>query len=155
MVGRGRTALLILLKRLLDIPLPVLMPALKIGLWHFFFVWAVTGVKVASNAVFLSREDPGLLPLLYVFVTLGVLLISTYLAKVLSQHPPALVLRASMWLGAALMLLVGGALYFDVPYMSRLTYVLGEIITTACSVLFWARVSDAFSPRSKKLRSTK
>ena len=127
------------------------MPALKIGLWHFFFVWAVTGVKVASNAVFLSREEPGLLPLLYVFVTLGVLLLSTYLAKVLSQHPPALVLRTSMWLGAVIMLVLGAALYLDVPYMSRMTYVLGEIITTACSVLFWARVSDAFSPRSKKL----
>ena len=127
------------------------MPALKIGLWHFFFVWAVTGVKVASNAVFLSREDPGLLPLLYVFVTLGVLLLSTYLAKVLSQHPPAIVLKASMWLGAVLMLFIGSALYLNVPYMSRLAYVLGEIITTACSVLFWARVSDAFSPRSKKL----
>ena len=108
-------------------------------------------MKVASNAVFLSREDSGLLPLLYVFVTIGVLLLSTYLARVLSQHPPAMVLQRSMWLGAGLMFLAGGGLYLDLPYMSRVTYVLGEIVTTAISVLFWARVSDAFSPRSKKL----
>ena len=138
-------------QRFIDVPGPVLVPAIRIAIWHFFFVWAVTGVKVATNAVFLARADKSTLPLLYVFVTMGVLVVSTYLARVLSQKPPALVLRTAMWVGAWLMLSVGVMLWLKVPYAPAAAYVLGEIITTGISLLFWARVSDAFSPRSKKL----
>ena len=122
----------------------------RISLWHAVFVAAVTMTKSASNAVFLARAEPRDLPLLYVAVAILVALFTSLVAKMLAQLP---VRRAFVWgvsANATLMLLSLVATHWGIPGGPALFYVFGEVTTTCSSILFWARVSEAFSVRDQK-----
>lgn len=136
------------LRRLTDLPPWMVRPVARIGAWYALLLVAITVVKSATNALFLARADPARLPFLYVVVALCVLVLSSAIGRWLGHHPPAAVLAGAVLVSTGLFVVLVGAVALDVPHAPAALYVLGELYATALSVLFWARVADAFSPRN-------
>jgi HEAT repeat protein len=142
--------LLRLLEDTLDVPRFIARPALRAALWHVIFVGSVTIIKSGTNALYLARADPQKLPLLYVAVAVLVGLVTSILARLLSRHPPARVLVIGV-VGAAVAIIASTtAAALGVPGATAVVYVVGEAAATSGSVLFWARVMDAFQSRDQK-----
>ena len=134
----------------LDVPRFVARPALRAALWHVIFVAGVTVIKSGTNALYLARADPQRLPLLYVAVAVVVALCTSGLATLLSRSPPARVLTIGV-VGAATALVMATLMTAaQVPGAPAVMYVVGEAAATCGSVLFWARVMDAFQAREHK-----
>jgi HEAT repeat protein len=138
------------LEALLDVPGFIARPALRAALWHVIFVGAVTVIKSGTNALFLARADPQRLPLLYVAVAIVVALSTSALARLLTKSPPARVLTIGV-IGCAVAIIASTvAAALGVPGATAVMYVVGEAAATSGSVLFWARVMDAFQARDQK-----
>lgn len=138
------------LENALDVPRFIARPALRAALWHVIFVAGVTVIKSGTNALYLARADPQRLPLLYVAVAVVVALATSGLARLLSRSPPARVLSIGV-IGAAVAVVVATlATAAGVRGAPALMYVVGEAAATCGSVLFWARVMDAFQARDQK-----
>lgn len=138
------------LSDLVGVPRWLWRSVVRIALWHAVFVASVTMLKSASNAVFLARADPRDLPLLYVAVAVAVALVTSALSRLLSRQS---VRRAFSFGVIASALLLGVAVVaaeLHLPGAPATLYVLGEVTTTASSILFWARVTEAFSVRDQK-----
>ncbi len=134
----------------LDVPRFIARPALRAALWHAVFVGAVTIIKSGTNALYLAREDPARLPLLYVAVAVVVLLVTSGLARLLARRSPAQVLTVGV-IGAGVALIAStAAAAAGLPGAEAVVYVVGEAAATTGSVLFWARVMDAFAARDSK-----
>lgn len=139
-----------LLERFLSVPRFIARPAAYAAAWHFVFVGAVTVIKSGTNALFLARADPSQLPLLYVAVAVVVGVSTSLLARLLARRSPARVLTIGIVGGA---LAVAGstlAAAVGVPGGAAAAYVVGEAAATSGSVLFWARVAEAFQARDQK-----
>jgi HEAT repeat protein len=135
---------------LLDVPRFIARPALRAALWHIVFVGAVTIIKSGTNALYLARADPQRLPLLYVAVAVLVGLVTSGLARLLSRRPPAQVLVFGVT-GAAIAIVASSlAAMAGIPGATAVLYVVGEAAATSGSVLFWARVMEAFQSRDSK-----
>lgn len=139
-----------LLEDALDVPRFIARPALRAALWHVVFVGAVTIIKSGTNALYLARADPQKLPLLYVAVAVLVGLVTSGLARLLARSPPARVLSVGVTGAAVAIVASTAAAAAGVPGATALVYVVGEAAATSGSVLFWARVMDAFQPRDQK-----
>lgn len=139
-----------LLEAVLDVPRFIARPALRAALWHVVFVGAVTIIKSGTNALYLARADPQKLPLLYVAVAILVGLVTSGLARLLARSPPARVLTVGVSGAAAAIVIATVVAAFDVPGATAVVYVVGEAAATSGSVLFWARVMDAFQSRDQK-----
>lgn len=138
------------LEALLDVPAFIARPALRAALWHVIFVGAVTVIKSGTNALFLARADPQRLPLLYVAVAVVVALTTSLLARLLTTSSPARVLTIGV-IGCAVAIIASTvAAAAGVPGATAVMYVVGEAAATSGSVLFWARVMDAFQARDQK-----
>jgi len=118
--------------------------------FHAVFVGSVTLIKSGTNAVFLAREDPHRLPLLYVAVAIVVWVATSLLARSLRKLPPARVLNPTAIGFAVAFVVVTLACALQVKGATFVLYVLGEVNATVLSVLFWARLSDAFGVRDQK-----
>jgi AAA family ATP:ADP antiporter len=139
-----------LVESALGVPAFIARPALRAALWHVIFVGAVTIIKSGTNALYLARADPQRLPLLYVAVAIVVGLTTSVLARLLSRSSPARVLTVGV-VGAAIAV-VGSTVAAAVgaPGATAVVYVVGEAAATSGSVLFWARLMDAFQAREQK-----
>lgn len=138
------------LEEWLGVPAFIARPALRAALWHVIFVGAVTVIKSGTNALFLARADPQRLPLLYVAVAVVVALSTSALARLLTRSPPARVLTVGVIGCAGAIIVSTAAAAAGVPGATAVMYVVGEAAATSGSVLFWARVMDAFQTREQK-----
>ncbi|MCC7109369.1 MAG: hypothetical protein IT382_08785, partial [Deltaproteobacteria bacterium] len=134
----------------LGVPRFVARAAVRAALWHLIFVGAVTVIKSGTNALYLARADPSKLPLLYVAVAAVVALVTSVLARLLSRNDPARVLDVGIVAAAVAMIATTAAAVLGVPGAPAATYVVGEAAATSGSVLFWARIADAFQTRDQK-----
>jgi ATP/ADP translocase len=141
-VNRGR------LLWLAGIPPWLARSTLRVTAWNAILVGAITATKSATNALFLSRADPRALPFLYVAVALVVAIVTALLARTIGRHAPQKVLVRATLVSLALFVVLVGAVLLHVPRAPGALYVLGEVSATSLSILFWARISDAFSPRN-------
>jgi HEAT repeat protein len=136
--------------RMLGLPRFVARAALAAATFHAVFVGGVTVIKSGTNALFLSRADPSLLPLLYAAVAVVVTLATTLLARLITRRPlPRLLIELVSVVAGVV---VGGCVVVEarVPGATGFLYVMGEAAATAGSVLFWSRVMEGFSPRDQK-----
>lgn len=145
-----RTALVRMTATALGVPRWLWRSVLRISAWHALFVGAVTMTKSASNAVFLARADPRTLPFLYVAVAVLVAVFTSAAARLLGQLPVRRAFALGIAANAVLLLLAILALELALPGAPAAFYVLGEVTTTGSSILFWARVAEAFSVRDQK-----
>lgn len=134
----------------LGVPRFVARAAVRAALWHLIFVGAVTVIKSGTNALYLARADPSKLPLLYVAVAAVVALVTSVLARLLSRNDPARILDVGIVAAAVAMIATTAAAVLGVPGAPAATYVVGEAAATSGSVLFWARIADAFQTRDQK-----
>lgn len=136
--------------RVMGLPRFVARAALLAAVFHGVFVGGVTVIKSGTNAMFLSRAEPGLLPLLYAVVAVVVGVATAVLARMLGRRPlrqlfgEVVVVNAVLLVGATL------AVLGLVPGAEALLYVLGEATATTGSVLFWSRLMDGFTSRDQK-----
>ncbi len=135
---------------LLRLPPWIARQALRATAWHCVFVGAVTIVKSGTNALYLARSDLSLLPLMYVAVAVVVGIATSVLARLLVRRTPAQVLTAGVVAAMGALLVACALVVFGVPGAPGVVYVVGEVAATTGSVLFWARVMDAFSARDQK-----
>lgn len=134
----------------LGVPRFVARAAVRAALWHLIFVGAVTVIKSGTNALYLARADPSRLPLLYVAVAAVVALVTSVLARLLAHRSPATVLDVGIVAAAVAMVAATAAAVLGVPGAPAAAYVVGEAAATSGSVLFWARIADAFQARDQK-----
>jgi hypothetical protein len=124
--------------------------AARASLWFFAFVGGVTVVKSATNATFLARRSPESLPWLYL-ATAGTVTAVTLLAgRRLAQVSSRRLLRRGSLIAAVLLPSLAAAASAGAPGALAALYVAGEAYATALSVLFWARLTDVFDPRTAK-----
>ena len=121
--------------------------ALRFAIFQAAFIAGVTAQKAGSNALFLSRADPENLPYLYVGAAVVVVLLTTGLARLFVPYSAARLLPIFVAADASLLVVLGVAAWLNVPYAAGGLYVVVEAGTSAISILFWARVSDAFGAR--------
>lgn len=123
---------------------------MRAAIFHFALVASITGVKIATNALFLARRDPRDLPYLYLATAFVIAAVSTVVARRLTHRSAKPVLRGSLvWVSGALVVLSALAA-FDVGISLSVLYVLGEAYATALSVLFWTRLGEVFDVRAQK-----
>ena len=123
---------------------------MRAAIFHFALVASITGVKIATNALFLARRDPRDLPYLYLATAFVIALVSTVVARRLTHRSAKPVLRGSLiWVSGALVVLSMLAA-FDLGISLSVLYVLGEAYATALSVLFWTRLGEVFDVRAQK-----
>ncbi|MCC7073749.1 MAG: cyclic nucleotide-binding domain-containing protein [Deltaproteobacteria bacterium] len=134
----------------LGVPRFVARAAVRAALWHLVFVGSVTVIKSGTNALFLARADPTTLPLLYVAVAAVVALVTSVLARLLARSTPARVLDVGIIAAAVTVVGTTAAAALGVPGAPAAAYVVGEAAATSGSVLFWARIADAFQTRDQK-----
>ena len=142
--------LAVLVARVLGLPRFVARAAFSAALFHACFVGGVTLIKSGTNALFLSRADPGQLPLLYAAVAVVVTFATAVLTKLLSRRPLKLLFGEIVVLNAVLVLASLLAVWLDVPGAPAVLYVIGEATATTGSVLFWSRLMDGFTSRDQK-----
>ncbi len=135
---------------MLGLPRFVARSAFMAAAFHGVFVGGVTVIKSGTNALFLSRADPSLLPLLYAVVAIVVAAATALLARLLAGRPLRQLFGEVMVLNAALVIVATGAVMGDVPGAAPVLYVTGEATATAGSVLFWSRLMDGFTSRDQK-----
>jgi HEAT repeat protein len=118
--------------------------------FYFFFVAQVVMLKSAANALFLSRHDPRLLPVLYIGVALTVALAVTFAARTLAD-PRRRLLR--MWsLGAVIAVLTLAWALLRLAHLpiSPFVYLFAEVAATALNIQFWSVAGDLFDPQEGK-----
>lgn len=120
----------------------------RVTAWNAILVGAITATKSTTNALFLSRAEPRALPFLYVAVAVVVALVTATLSRTMGRHAPQKVLSRAVLVSFVLYVVLVGAVLLDVPRATGALYVLGEVSATSLSILLWARISDAFSPRN-------
>ncbi len=138
------------MSRLLGLPRFVARSAFMAAAFHGVFVGGVTVIKSGTNALFLSRADPALLPLLYAVVAAVVTAATALLARLLSKRPLRQLFGEVMVLNAGLVIVATGVVMADVTGAAPVLYVVGEATATAGSVLFWSRLMDGFTSRDQK-----
>jgi HEAT repeat protein len=136
--------------RVLGLPRFVARAALLSAVFHGAFVGGVTVIKSGTNALFLSRADPGQLPLLYAVVAVVVGIATAVLARLLGRRPLRLLFGEVIVVNAVLLIAATVAVLIHVPGAPALLYVLGEAGATTGSVLFWSRLMDGFTSRDQK-----
>lgn len=134
----------------LGVPSFVAQAAMRAALWHLVFVGSVTVIKSGTNALFLARADAATLPLLYVAVAAVVALVTSVLARLLGRNTPARVLDLGIIAAAIAVIGTTAAAALGVAGAPAAAYVVGEAAATSGSVLFWARIADAFQTRDQK-----
>ena len=118
-------------------------------LWHFCFVFSVTVTKSGTNALFLARSNPRLLPFLYVGVSGAILLITFTLSRTGYPSRRSDGLRRIVW--ATVIIGIGLLALAQVTQAATLMlYLVGEIQATLVSVLFWSRIGSTFDIRDQK-----
>lgn len=122
----------------------------RAGTFYFAFIAGVTTLKSATNALYLSREDPSDLPYLYLATALAITLVTIYVGKRLVELPAKPVLRAAIGVAAAVLAVLSFLAMIDFRPALGVLYVSGEVYATTLSVLFWARLSEVFDVRSAK-----
>ena len=140
----------VLVARVLGLPRYAARAAFLSALFHACFVGGVTLIKSGTNALFLSRADPGLLPLLYAAVAVVVTIATAGLAKLLSKRPLKQLFGEIVIFNAVLVLLALLAVWANMPNAPAVLYVVGEATATTGSVLFWSRLMDGFTSRDQK-----
>ncbi len=136
--------------RVLGLPRFVARAALLAAVFHGAFVGGVTVIKSGTNALFLSRADPGQLPLLYAVVAVVVGVATAVLARLLGRRPLRQLFGEVIVINAVVLIAATVAVLFHVPGAPALLYVLGEASATTGSVLFWSRLMDGFTSRDQK-----
>lgn len=139
-----------LLARFLGLPRIAAGAAFRAALFHVVFVASVTIIKSGTNALFLSRADPRHLPLLYAVVAVVVAVATSVLARLLARRPIRRVLPAAFVIAATAIVIGATGVFFGIRGAPGTLYVLGEATATSGSVLFWARVMDAFHARDQR-----
>ncbi len=124
--------------------------ALRAAIFHFAFVAAVTGLKSATNAVYLARREPSDLPWLYLGTAAIVTVVTGYLSKRLGVVSAKFVLRRALLVAGVIGLVLATLAARDVRASLGVLYVYGEACATALSVLFWARLGEVFDVRAAK-----
>ena len=140
----------VLVARVLGLPRYAARAAFLSALFHAVFVGGVTLVKSGTNALFLSRADPALLPLLYAAVAVVVTIATAVLTKLLSRRPLKQLFGEVIVVNAVLVLASLLAVWANVPHATAVLYVVGEATATTGSVLFWSRLMDGFTSRDQK-----
>lgn len=118
----------------------------------FLFVAGVTAVKSATNATFLARRDPEVLPWLYVVTALVTTVVSAGMARALAGRASRALLRNASIVVALSMTALAALAAAEVPGALAALYVSGEVYATTLSVLFWARLGELFDARTAKRR---
>jgi hypothetical protein len=136
--------------RVLGLPRFVARAALLAAVFHGAFVGGVTVIKSGTNALFLSRADPGQLPLLYAVVAVVVGVATAVLARLLGRRPLRQLFGEVIVVNAVVLVAATVAVLLHVPGAPALLYVLGEASATTGSVLFWSRLMDGFTSRDQK-----
>lgn len=136
--------------RVLGLPRFVGRAALLAALFHAVFVGGVTVIKSGTNALFLSRAEPSLLPLLYAVVAIVVTIATAVLARMLGRRPLRQLFGEVLVLNAVLLVLATIAVLLELPHAPAVLYVVGEATATTGSVLFWSRLMDGFTSRDQK-----
>ena len=114
------------------------------------FIGGVVGTKAASNALFLSQNDPRVLPALYVLSAGAVAFGSYLLAQPLARFSAYSVGRRALRFSAVILIVLGGVAYLGLPGVEPILYVVGETYTTILSILFWGTLSEVFDLRTSK-----
>ena len=136
--------------RVLGLPRFVGRAALLAALFHAVFVGGVTVIKSGTNALFLSRAEPSLLPLLYAVVAVVVSVATAVLARMLGRRPLRQLFGEVIVLNAALLIVGTVGVLLELPQAPAVLYVIGEATATTGSVLFWSRLMDGFTSRDQK-----
>lgn len=135
---------------LFDLSLVRARAFVRAAVFFFLFVAGVTALKSATNALFLVRRDPRDLPYLYLATALAITLVTFYVGRRLVHSGAKPVLRATLIIAGALLLVLGLLATIDFRPALPVLYVTGEVYATAISVLFWARLGETFDVRTAK-----
>src|SRR5262245_46653599 len=130
--------------RFFDLSLVRARSALKAALFHLAFVASVTALKVATNALYLSRRDPHDLPYLYLATAVVVTATSIGVGRRLASVSAKPILREGLTFSGVVLIVLALLAKFDVWGALPALYVFGEAYATALSVLFWSRLGEVF-----------
>ncbi|MBI4819118.1 MAG: cyclic nucleotide-binding domain-containing protein [Deltaproteobacteria bacterium] len=136
--------------RKFDISVVRARSAIRAAVFHFAFVASVTGMKIATNALYLAHRDPKSLPWLYLATAVVITLLTSYLGRRLGKQSAKPLLRSSLWISALVLLALTIPAALDHREGLGVLYVAGESYATVLSVLFWARLGEVFDVRSAK-----
>jgi len=123
---------------------------LRAAVFNFLFVAGVTGLKSATNALYLARRGPSDLPWLYLGTALIVTVITAFYGKRLVEVSAKYVLRKSVAIWAALIFGLGILAVLDFQFAYGVLYVAGEAFATSLSILYWARLGEIYDVRAAK-----
>ena len=136
--------------RRLGVPKNQEWSALAAMAFFALFIGGVVATKAASNALFLSENDPRVLPALYVLSAGAVAFGSYLLAQPLARYSAYSVGRKLLRVTSVVLVALGGLALFDLPGVEPLLYVVAETYTTILSILFWGTLSEVFDLRTSK-----
>ena len=122
----------------------------RAAIFNFLFVAGVTGLKSATNALYLARRDPSDLPYLYFGTAITVAVVTAWYGKRLGVMSAKHVLRRSLIGWSVALVLFGGFAAADFRSALGLLYVAAEAYATSLSVLYWARLGEVFDIRAQK-----
>jgi len=123
---------------------------LRAAIFNFLFVAGVTGLKSATNALYLARRGPEDFPWLYLGTALIVTLITFFYGRKLAQVSARYVLRRSVAVWASVLFALALLALFRVRFSYGILYVTGEAFATSLSILYWARLGEVFDVRAAK-----
>ena len=123
---------------------------LRAAVYHAVFVAAVTVLKSATNALYLAHQSANGLPMLYMLVSAGMVVLTLLLAGPLARRPPRWQLSRASWTFAVLVALLCGLHALGQRWALGLLYITGELYGTCLSILFWSTVSTWFDVRTAR-----